>query len=127
MACEKLKYSREGLWVRKEGDIYRVGLSLQGSVEVGEVTFVDLPSKGVMNEGDPLMNVETSKAANEFPSPFPGSVIEVNDALLDHPEYLKSNDKERNWIAVIHQLSESKYVALKDEKPEFILSHTVRI
>ena len=110
MACEKIKCSNENFWIRKEGNVYRVGLSLGGLEEIAEVAFVDLPRKGLMNEGDPLMNVETSKAANEIPSPFSGSVIEVNDALLDHPEYLKSNDPERNWIVVMHHVPENEFI-----------------
>ncbi|MGB7460202.1 MAG: glycine cleavage system protein H, partial [Carnobacterium jeotgali] len=39
-----MRYSENGLWVLKEGDNYRIGLSEKGQDDLGEVMFVELPN-----------------------------------------------------------------------------------
>lgn len=118
-----VKYSNDGFWVRKEENLYSVGLSIGDVEDVGDISFVDLPMKGNINEGDSFLNMEASKVVSEFTSPLSGSIVKVNQALLDEPENLKSEKREKNWIAVFENVPEEMWLKLKSEKPGAAISH----
>ena len=52
----EIKYSPNGLWVAKNGDNYRVGLSEKGQDDIGEIMFADIPKEiKVLKVGDSLL------------------------------------------------------------------------
>ncbi|AEB29149.1 putative aminomethyltransferase, family of glycine cleavage H protein [Carnobacterium sp. 17-4] len=105
---KQMKYSENGLWVLKEGDNYRIGLSEKGQDDLGEVMFVELPSMlAEVRENDVLLGVEGAKAVTELLSPLTGVVVQFHAELTDNPEKLNSMDKNDNWI-----------LELKDVEPE---------
>lgn len=118
-----VKFSNDGFWVRKEENLYRVGLPITDIEDVGDIVYVDLPKKGNLHEGDTFINVEASKVVSEFTSPLSGSIVEVNEALLDEPGNLKLNDAEKNWIAVFENVPEDILFKLKDAKPGLAVSN----
>jgi glycine cleavage system H protein len=53
MYPQELKYEREHVWVRVEGDTAVVGITDFAQDQLGEVVYVDLPE-----EGDDLLSAE---------------------------------------------------------------------
>ena len=75
-------YSKEHVWVEKEEDSVRIGLSNFAQSELGELTFIELPEPGShFNASDVLCSIDSLKAASDIYSPVSGTVTEVNDAL----------------------------------------------
>jgi glycine cleavage system H protein len=120
---EMVKYSSDGFWVKKEENLYKVGLTIDDIEDVGEIAFVDLPKKGSIEEGDSFVNVEASKVVSEFTSPLSGSIVGINEALMEAPENLKSDDADKNWIAIFENVPEEVLLKLKSEKPGTTVSH----
>lgn len=61
------------------GDIGTVGITDHAAAALGDVVYVDLPSKGAkFAVGDPFGSVESVKAASDVYSPVDGEVLEVN-------------------------------------------------
>jgi len=118
-----VKYSSDGFWVKKEENLYKVGLTIDDIEDVGEIAFVDLPKKGSIEEGDSFVNVEASKVVSEFTSPLSGSIVGINEALMEAPENLKSDDADKNWIAIFENVPEEVLLKLKSEKPGTTVSH----
>lgn len=92
-------YHESGIWIKRIGEAYRIGLSEKGQDDIGEVMFVELPEYGTKLEvGDVLLGVEGAKAVTELTIPVAGEVQAVHEAVEEEPELLNSSDKEDNWI-----------------------------
>jgi glycine cleavage system H protein len=91
MFPDDCKYTKEHEWIRKDGDVYSVGITKFAADQLGDVTYVELPDVGTkLNQGDSAGAVESVKAASDVYSPVGGEVCAINDLLEDAPE--KVND-----------------------------------
>ncbi|MDD9820623.1 MAG: glycine cleavage system protein GcvH [Nitrospira sp.] len=99
---EDLRYHTEHEWVRLDGGRATVGISDFAQDALGDVVFVDLPKvKTVLTVNQEIGEVESTKSTSSLYSPVSGTVLEVNNALQDHPEYLNQDPYGKGWIAVI--------------------------
>ncbi|MBM6615733.1 glycine cleavage system protein H [Desemzia sp. RIT804] len=113
--ANELKYSPNGLWVAKNGENYRVGLSEKGQDDIGEIMFADIPKDiAVLKAGDSLLGVEGAKAVTELESPLSGDVVQFNESLLISPEELNSEDQKSNWIVELTNVDASEFAKLED-------------
>ncbi|MDQ3249649.1 MAG: glycine cleavage system protein GcvH [Chloroflexota bacterium] len=84
---DSAKYALTHEWVRMEEGIAVVGISDAAQDMLSDVGFVELPQVGaVIQAGKAVATVESVKAAEEVIAPLSGTVIEVNEALVDRPE-----------------------------------------
>lgn len=94
-----LKYTKEHLWVKVNGETATVGITDFAQDQLGDVLYVDLPADGdTFANGALFAEVESSKTASELHLPFAGEVVKVNEDLDDSPELL-NEDPYTNWIA----------------------------
>ena len=54
------KYSENGLWIKKEGEEYIIGLSPKGQDDLGDVSFVELLKNKEVTTEDSLISVEAA-------------------------------------------------------------------
>ena len=102
MIPDDLRYHKEHEWVRVNGSQATVGISHFAQDALGDVVFIELPKIGASLEANQEMGeVESTKATSNVYSPVSGTIIEVNESLQDHPEYLNSDPYGKGWIAVI--------------------------
>lgn len=112
----EMKYSEKGLWIQKEGELYRLGISEKGQDDIGEVAFIELPDEAdQINVGDALLNVEGAKAVTELESPLAGTVVRYNQELEDQPEKLNTPEKENNWIVEMKDVDPAAFAQLSDK------------
>ncbi|QEN03509.1 glycine cleavage system protein GcvH [Thiospirochaeta perfilievii] len=98
---DELKYAISHEWIKKEGDIFIVGISDFAQNQLGDIVYVDFPEVGDKIEKDgALGELESSKAVSEINMPFDGEVIEINPLLEDNPELINS-DPYNSWIVKI--------------------------
>jgi glycine cleavage system H protein len=96
------KYTREHEWVRLEGDMGIIGITEYAQSELGDVVFVDLPEKGrALAAGEELGTIESVKAVSEIYAPVSGEVLEVNEALRDHPEKVNGDPYGEGWLVKV--------------------------
>lgn len=110
-----IKYSDEGFWLEKIDSTVTIGLSDKGQDDLGEVSFVDVPSEGAVKIDDVLIGVEAAKAVTELTLPVSGTIIAVNEALEDEPSLLNSTKREETWIAKLTDVSSTEFEALLNE------------
>lgn len=97
-----LRYHKEHEWVRVEGTRATLGISNFAQEALGDVVFVDLPKVGTtVRAGQEIGEVESTKATSTLYTPVSGTIVEVNEALQDHPELLNQDPYGRGWIAII--------------------------
>jgi len=123
-----LMFSREHEWVRvtKDGDtsLAVVGISNFAQEQLNDIVSVELPRRGTkVKQMQTIAIVDSVKASSDIYSPLSGEIVETNESLLDHPEWINQSPYERGWIVKIkpHDLSrEIESLMSQREYDEFI-------
>lgn len=111
---EGLRYAPSHEWVKVEGGIAVIGISDFAQAELGDISYVDLPSVGdEFAAGEEFGAVESVKAASDVYCPVSGVVTEVNEALDDAPQLI-NEDPYANWIIKVKMNDASQLDALLD-------------
>ena len=68
--------------------------------QIGDISFADLPImvNDVLAAGDDILEVESDKAVENFKTPYAGTVVKVNDDLINDPAKLNQNAQPDNWV-----------------------------
>ena len=105
---EGLLYSESHEWVKVEGNIAVIGVSDFAQAEMGDITYVDLPSEGDdFDKGEDFGALESVKASSDLYAPVSGNVVEVNTALEETPEKI-NEDPYGAWIIKIEMSDPSE-------------------
>lgn len=103
---ENLLYSQEHEWVKVDGDFAYIGITDYAQDSLGDVVFVELPQvEDSYSEGDCFGTVESVKAVSDLYMPLSGTVLEVNEELLDNPALVNEQPYE-SWMIKI-EISDS--------------------
>lgn len=100
---EDLRYTKDHEWARLEADgNVRMGITWHAQDSLGDLLYVKLPEVGVeVSAGDPIAEVESSKAVSDVYAPVGGKVVAVNQSLVDAPEKINQEPYGEGWIALI--------------------------
>jgi glycine cleavage system H protein len=111
-----LRYTRDHEWIRMEGDVGVVGISVFAQEQLGDVVFVGLPEVGrKLGKGQEAATVESVKAASEIYAPLAGEVVAVNAALADDPSLVNSDPTGKGWFVKIRIADRSELDGLMDD------------
>ncbi len=102
-----LKYSKSHEWVKElDGGVVEIGLTDYAQDALGSLVFVNLPEEGdPVTAGETFADVESVKAVSDVYSPVTGEVLEINEDLLDHPEYI-NEDPYGAWFVRVGNVTE---------------------
>jgi glycine cleavage system H protein len=120
---EDLKYSKEHEWVRLEGDTAVIGITDYAQDSLGDVVYVELPAEGdAVTRGETFGVVESVKAVSDLYSPVSGSVVEMNDAVVDGPEAINEDPYTEAWMLKVQldNIDEVEELLSADEYQQFI-------
>lgn len=99
---EELKYSKEHVWVRIEGDSAVIGITDFAQDELGAVSGIELPDEGdEVEQDDSVGSIEARKTVADIYAPFSGSVLNVNQEALDSPALLNDDPYDGGWLVEI--------------------------
>ena len=111
-----IKYTEDHEWVKLEGDIATVGITMHAQDALGDVVFVELPTVGTdYAQKETAGVVESVKAAADVYMPVAGEVIEINDALQGDPSLANSDPLGAGWFFKVRLSDASQLDALMDE------------
>jgi glycine cleavage system H protein len=101
-------------YARVEGNVAYIGITKFAAEQLGNVVYVDMPEPDdEVAAGEDFGAIESVKAASDLFSPVSGTVIEVNEALIDNPKLI-NEDPETNWIIKVEMSDESELENLLD-------------
>ena len=93
----------------------KIGISTYAAEALGDVVYVELPEKGdAVEEGEHFGSVESVKSASEIMSPVSGSVVGVNDSLVDTPADLGKDPEGEGWLVEVETTDGSTIEGLMD-------------
>ncbi|MBS4023457.1 MAG: glycine cleavage system protein GcvH [Dethiobacter sp.] len=96
-------FTRKHEWVRQEeGNTVAVGISDYAQDKLGSIVFVELPEIGrELKALEAMAVIESVKAVADTYSPVDGTVVEVNEEVLDQPELLNQDPYGAGWMVKI--------------------------
>ena len=101
---EDLKYSKEHEWARPHNDGLVVGITDYAQDSLGEIVYVELPEEGSrVVRGEAFGVVESTKAVSDLYAPVSGTVLEVNEKLVDEQAcaIVNSDPLGQGWLFII--------------------------
>jgi glycine cleavage system H protein len=115
MYPEDLKYSKEHEWVRINGSIAEVGVTLFAQESLGDVVYVDLPEVGSeVEQFAKFGEIESVKAVSDLFCPVEGTIVEINHKVVDNPEVVNIEPYGAGWLIKVQLYDSSKLDDLMD-------------
>ena len=95
-----LRYLASHEWARVEDDgTVTIGISDHAQAALGDVVYVELPELGSdVSIGVEAGVVESVKAASDIYSPVSGTVVAINEAIVDAPETVNASPYDDGWF-----------------------------
>ena len=96
-----LKYSKDHEWVKVEGNLATIGITDFAQHSLGDIVYIELPEIGdTIGKDETFGVVESVKAASDVYLPVSGTVVKINEALVDEPELVNA-DAFENWMVCV--------------------------
>ena len=112
---ENVKYAVDHEWLRPEGTEAYVGITDFAQSELGEIVYVDVTTEGeTLKQNEVFGSIEAVKTVSDLRMPVAGKVLEVNEALEEHPEWVNSDPYGKGWIIKIALADKSQVDELMD-------------
>lgn len=109
------KFTKTHEWVKVDGEIATIGVTEFAQSELGDITYLELPSAGTeVRQSEPFGVVESVKAASDVYSPISGEVVEENAAAIDAPEVVNQSPFGDAWLIKVRIEDRSQLDSLLD-------------
>ena len=94
-----LIYTAEHEWIRVDGNVLTVGITAYAADKLGEIVFAELPTVGdSVESGKVIAEVESTKSVGEVFAPVSGTITEVNDGVVDNPDFISDSPLDEGWL-----------------------------
>jgi len=78
------------------------GVTHYAQESLGDIVYIELPEVGAeLAAGASYAEVESVKAVSDVYAPLSGSVVEVNEDVIDAPELLNESPYEDGWLVKV--------------------------
>lgn len=103
----KIKNFNHNLWYSEEDGIITIGINDDGLEDITEINTIDLPPEQEKVEADLAFgSVESDDGTIDIQSPFDGTIIEINQQVVDDPAVLMEDPYEEGWLVRIEVTGE---------------------
>ena len=111
-----LKYSEKDEWIKVEGNIATIGISDYAQDALSDIVYLEYAiSEGdTVAKGDIMGSVESVKAASDIYFPISGTIVKLNEELLDTPENINSDPYGISWMLKIEFSDPAELEVLMD-------------
>jgi glycine cleavage system H protein len=124
-----LTYTDEHEWIAADPSAgsgtqtLTIGITDYAAEKLGDVVFVELPAVGTeIAAGSVVGEIESTKSVGELYAPVAGTVVEINEAVVDDPSLVNSEPFEGGWLIKVSAeagaadglLDRDAYVALTE-------------
>jgi glycine cleavage system H protein len=118
---KNLKYAKTHEWVEFLPDsTLKIGLTDYAQSEMGALVFVNLPEVGdSFSSGDINGDVESVKTVSDIFLPVSGTILAVNEELLDVPELINA-DPYGAWLVQLENAAVDEILLSAEEYEAFV-------
>lgn len=113
---QDLKYLKTDEWVKVEDGVAIIGITDYAQDALSDVVYIEfeIDPDDEVSAGDSIGTIESVKAAAEVHFPVSGTVLEVNEEVMDAPETLNKSPYEEGWLVKVQISDESELDSLMD-------------
>ena len=110
-----LKFSETDEWIKVKGNTALIGISDFAQNQLSDIVYIEyeLDADDDFEKEETVATIESVKAAADVHSPVSGTVLEINEALIDNPENL-NEDPYGSWLFKITLDDPSEVDSLMD-------------
>ena len=111
------RYTKDHEWLVLDGDIVTVGITDHAQEQLGDVVHVELPDldrEVAANEACAV--VESVKAASDVYAPLAGTVVEINETIVEDPAIVNSDAEGEGWFFKLELEDVEAFEELMDEE-----------
>jgi glycine cleavage system H protein len=99
---DDVRYTRDHEWARPKEENMLCGISDYAQDRMGDIVFVELPSKGQrFGQGEQFGTVESVKAVVELFMPVGGEILSFNASLESSPGLVNKDPYHEGWMIEI--------------------------
>ena len=100
---EGIKFTKEHEWITISSEgLATIGISDFAQEQLGDIVSIELPKVGSkFRQMQPMAIIDSVKASSDVYCPLNGEVVQVNDDLSEHPEWINQSPYELGWIVKI--------------------------
>lgn len=110
-----LRYSEDHEWLDTTATPARVGISAIAVEALGDVVHLELPEVGTeLAAGDACGEIESTKSVADLYAPAAGTVVEVNQAVLDDPAVVNEDPYGEGWLFAVEVSAEGDLLSAED-------------
>lgn len=108
-----IKYTKEHEWIKIDGNVATIGVTDFAQSELGDIAWLEMPEIGAeTKKGDPFGTIEAVKTVEDLFAPLSGKIVEINEGILDSPEWVNDDPYGKGWIAKIEFSNEAELADL---------------
>lgn len=115
------KYAKSHEWVDFGDDgVATIGITDYAQQEMGDLVFVNLPQEGDSVEaGEIFGDVESVKAVSEVYCPISGTVVAVNEELMDNPALINEQPYDA-WFIKVGEITDKEELLSAEQYEQMI-------
>ncbi len=100
---ESIKFTKEHEWITISSEgLATIGISDFAQEQLGDIVSIELPKVGSkFRQMQPMAIIDSVKASSDVYCPLNGEVVQVNEDLSEHPEWINQSPYELGWIVKI--------------------------
>ena len=97
------RFTKEHEWIIiKEGGLAVIGISDFAQRQLGDIVSIELPKVGsIFRQMQAMAIIDSVKASSDIYCALSGEVAEVNEELLEHPEWINQSPYDLGWIVKV--------------------------
>ena len=111
------RYTKDHEWLVLDGDIATVGITDHAQEQLGDVVHIELPEADrVVVANEACAVVESVKAASDIYAPLAGTVVEINETIVEDPAIVNSDAEGEGWFFKLELDDTDAFEELMDEE-----------
>jgi len=96
---ENIRFTKEHEWIVIKEGIAIIGISDFAQRQLGDIVSIELPKVGsIFLRMQSMAIIDSVKASSDIYCVMSGEIVEVNEDLLEHPEWINQSPYELGWI-----------------------------
>jgi glycine cleavage system H protein len=99
---ENIRFTKEHEWIVIKEGIAIMGISDFAQRQLGDIVSIELPKVGsIFRHMQSMAIIDSVKASSDIYCAMSGEVVEVNEDLLEHPEWINQSPYKLGWIVKV--------------------------
>ena len=96
---ENIRFTKEHEWIVIKEGIAIIGISDFAQSQLGDIVSIELPKvSSIFKPMQSMAIIDSVKASSDIYCVMSGEIVEVNEELLEHPEWINQSPYELGWI-----------------------------